>query len=73
MHSMYSRCARILGSICLITVIPLFMIANFDFPSADDFFYLWPNFAGLAADRFGYCGVTGSFTADRAAIFRMAG
>ena len=40
MHSMYSRCARILGSICLITVIPLFMIANFDFPSADDFFYL---------------------------------
>lgn len=40
MHSMYSRCARILGFICLITVIPLFLIASFDFPSADDFFYL---------------------------------
>lgn len=40
MHSMYSRCARIIGFICLITVIPLFLIANFSFPSADDFFYL---------------------------------
>ena len=35
-----NRCTRILGIIFLLSAIPLYLIARYDYPSADDFFYL---------------------------------
>lgn len=40
MHLTQSRCAKVLGVIFLLSLIPLYCIARYDYLSGDDFWYL---------------------------------